>query len=361
MPAPWSRGLDRLLRSPLAAVLTAPHGVERFLEQCDPLWSVDRVKARVVRVERTAADTVVLGLRPNRHWAGFVAGQYLRVGVEVNGVWLTRCYSLSNAPADGELEIAVKRQGRVSQALFDAAQVGQLLMLSQAEGDFALPVDSPSSLLMIAGGSGITPIMAMLRKLHADALRGAHPPRVSLRYYVQRRDQAVFADALRAMGECHPDWDLRILATREGGERFGVDTLRGLQEPHAQSPIYVCGPVALIEAVTAARAELGWNGRVLSERFTADAFAPSGRAEGELRFARSERFVPNDGRSLLDQAEAAGLRPDAGCRMGICHSCLCRKTGGRVRDLRNGQLSDDGEQHIQLCVSVAEGDVTLDL
>jgi stearoyl-CoA 9-desaturase NADPH oxidoreductase len=84
-------------------------------------------------------------------------------------------------------------------------------------------------------------------------------------------------------------------------------------------------------------------------------------AEGEVRFVRSETLVTNDGSSLLEQAEAAGLNPESGCRMGICYSCTCKKTAGKVRDLRTGEISSGDEEDIQLCVSVPVGTVTLDI
>lgn len=359
----WMRGLDRLLKSEVAATLTAPHGVERFIEQWNPLWSVDQVKARIVGVQRPTEDAVVLRLRPNRHWTGFRAGQYVRVGVEVDGVRLTRCYSLSEAPgsADGCIEIAVRKQGRVSTWLFERAQIGQVLMLSQADGDFVLPAVGSSPLLLIAGGSGITPVLSLLR-----SLLGRHrSDPVAVLYYVRNREQALFVQELQRIAELRPQWAIRIIETRVAAQsrHFEAAQLQALGEPFAQAMTYVCGPAALIDAVELAMQNQGRAEQLRHERFVAAAkpSAAPGSADGDLIFSRSERFVANDGRNLLDQAEAAGLRPDAGCRMGICHSCLCRKTSGRVRDLRNGTLSDEGEQDIQLCVSAAVGDVTLDL
>ena len=72
-------------------------------------------------------------------------------------------------------------------------------------------------------------------------------------------------------------------------------------------------------------------------------------------------LVPNSGRSLLEQAEHAGLSPQFGCRMGICHTCTCRKTAGSVRNLISGEVSRADEEDIQICVSAPLGDVELDL
>lgn len=357
--------LNRLLGSPLVNALTAPHGVDRFLEPFNPMWSVDQVKARVVAVARSTADSVSLRMRPNHRWAGFVAGQYVRVQVEIGGVRRSRCYSLSDAESalDGLIEITVKRQhdGLVSAYLNQHARVGMVVGLSQAEGEFVLPQAPSASLLLIAGGSGITPIMAMLRSLD----RCAHAGAVSLLYYVRGAADTIFAAELSALFASQPHWTLRVVRTREaGGARFGAAQVDALIPDMRAADIYVCGPAELIDAVSALCAERGCESRLRLERFTAAPKAlpaDPNTLSGELRFIRSERYAANDGRSLLDQAEAAGLRPESGCRMGICHSCTCRKTAGVVRDLRSGQLSSAGEEDIQICVTAAVGDVTLDL
>lgn len=357
--------LNRLLGSPLVDALTAPHGVDRFLEPFNPMWSVDKVRARVVSLRRTTADSVTLRLRPNHHWKGFAAGQYVRVQVEIAGVRRSRCYSLSDAHGaqDGLIEITVKQQdgGLVSAWLNQHARVGLVVGLSQAEGDFVLPEAVNAPLLLIAGGSGITPMMAMLRTLDHRGHDGA----VSLLYYVRSAADTIFADELSALFAAQPQWQLQIVRTRDAGSaRFCAAHVDALVADLRAADLYVCGPAALIDAVSALCVERGCESRLRLERFTAAPIAMPADPDtvsGELKFLRSERYTANDGRSLLDQAEAAGLRPEAGCRMGICHSCTCRKTSGVVRDLRSGQLSSAGEEDIQICVSAAVGDVSLDI
>lgn len=357
--------LNRLLGSPLVDALTAPHGVDRFLEPFNPMWSVGKVRARVVSVRRMTAGSVTLRLRPNPLWKGFVAGQYVRVQVEVAGVRRSRCYSLSDAPGarDGLIEITIKRQdgGQVSKWLNQHARTGLVVGLSQAEGEFVLPEPPSAPLLLIAGGSGITPMMSMLRTLDKRGHGGA----VSLLYYVRSAADTIFADELSVLFAAHPGWKLQIVRTRDAGaRRFCGEQVDALNADISSADIFVCGPAALIEAVSTLCAERGCQSRLRVERFVAAspaAPADPNTISGELKFVRSERYAANDGRSLLDQAEAAGLRPEAGCRMGICHSCTCRKTSGVVRDLRSGQLSSAGEEDIQICVSAAVGDVSLDI
>jgi len=131
---------------------------------------------------------------------------------------------------------------------------------------------------------------------------------------------------------------------------------------YTEATAFLCGPPAMMKAVEQVWAEDGQTERLHLERFTAAPLViDSAHAEGEVRFVRSERLAVNNGATLLDQAEAAGLRPEHGCRMGICKACTCRKASGVVRDVRTGELSAAGEQEIQICVSVPVGTVTLDI
>src|SRR5262249_48156195 len=126
--------------------------------------------------------------------------------------------------------------------------------------------------------------------------------------------------------------------------------------------IYLCGPGPLMDAVTAHCERVGVADRLHTERFAPAPFVPLADApEGTIRFTTSGVAVANDGRTLLEQAEAAGLRPEAGCRMGICRTCTRRKDSGCVTDITSGSRSGDGTESIQLCVSVATGDVAIDL
>jgi ferredoxin len=144
----------------------------------------------------------------------------------------------------------------------------------------------------------------------------------------------------------------RFIATRESGGHLHDQLLDS--GAHAA----VCGPPALLEAAR----DLFPPDRLLTETFTPPSLAVSGAAaKGTLRFLRSGRETAVAGGTLLEQAEAAGLAPDFGCRMGICHSCTCRKSAGAVRDMRTGAVSEEEDEDIQLCVSVPAGDVALEI
>src|SRR6476660_508678 len=157
-----------LLRSPAVAALTSPHGVDRYLELVNPMWAAHEVRARVVHVQRETFDVTTLTLAPTNTWQGFAAGQHVQVGVEIDGVRHTRCFSISSSElarklrGDRTFTITVRAHddGVVSRHLARTAEVETVLHLSQAEGDFTLPPLLPRKILMISGGSGITPVMS---------------------------------------------------------------------------------------------------------------------------------------------------------------------------------------------------------
>lgn len=367
LPTTIHARVQQALRSTLVERLTTPHGIDRYLEAFNPSWSVFETRARVTAVRRQTEDTVTLTLQPNANWHGFRAGQYLRLSTRIDGKRYTRCFSPANSvhAADGSIELTAKinPDGVLTRHLRDHAIPGMVVTLSEADGSFALPEQRPERILLISGGSGITPVMSMLRTLCDEGYAG----RISFLHYANSASAQLYADELGAIAERHDNVELlRAYADGEGGELSGLFSRQQLAEAvpdYAEAETFLCGPPGLMDRVEDTWKAEGLEDRLHMERFTAApvALPEDGEAEGEVRFLKSERLAPNDGDTLLNQAEAAGLRPESGCRMGICHACTCTKTAGRVRDLRNGAISDAGEEEIQLCVSVPVGTVALDL
>src|SRR4051794_39667200 len=193
-----------------------PHGLDSYLEQLDPLLVGGECRAEIVAVERSTNESVTLTLRPNRAWRGFRAGQFVNVAVEIDGVRHQRCYSPACAEGRGAtLEITARRhpEGLVSNFLVDRAEPGRVVGLSQAEGDFQLPDPRPDSVLLIGGGSGITPLMAILRTLFAE---GFDRP-VALLYYSPDADRCVYREELRRLAAAHPNFHLHRSYTRAPG------------------------------------------------------------------------------------------------------------------------------------------------
>jgi ferredoxin-NADP reductase len=351
----------------LEAVAT-PHGVDSYLEQIDPLLVAGECRAEVVAVDRGTEESVTLTLRPNRAWRGFRAGQFVNLTVEIDGVRHQRCYSPACAEGrGGTLEITTKRhpEGLVSNFLVDRAEAGMVVGLSAAEGDFHLPDPRPlssSGVLLIGGGSGITPLLAILRTLLAE---GYERP-VALLYYAPDADRCIYRAELERLAAAHPNFQLLRSYTRDPGAGELDGHFNPIHLPHSapdftEAETFACGPPALLDAVRGTWAN-GLEHRLHVESFVPPTFVPVGDpGEGQVSFADSGVAVANSGESLLQQAEAAGLRPEYGCRMGICHTCTCRKRSGTHKNLITGEVSSAPDEEIQLCVSAALGDLTVEL
>ncbi|WP_372727351.1 ferredoxin reductase [Nocardioides sp.] len=370
--APTSIG-HRILRSRALAALTSPHGVDRYLEQVNPMWAAHEVRARLVTVHRETDGThpvATLSLQPTSTWRGHRAGQYVQVGVEIDGARrTTRCFSISSAAsAPGEpFTITVRAHDdartrrSVSRFLALEARPGQVLHLAQAQGEFTL-AGSPATpsnepLLMISGGSGITPVMSMLRTLLRDGYDGRANRPVTFLHYARRPEDQIFAAELERIAAADNDVEVHLVHTGAGGTRFSAEALARLQPGFAGVDTWVCGPAGLVDGV---RAAYDGSPRLRLELFQAPV-ARSTSAEGNVAFSRSGLTRPNTGASLLEQAEAAGLTPAHGCRMGICFSCTSTKTHGTVRNVLTGEESSLPDEEIRLCVSAPLGSCAVDL
>ncbi len=311
-----------------------------------------------------ARGSVTLQLLANRNWPGFRAGQSVNVTVEIDGRRYTRCYSpaCSEHGRTRELELTIRAHphGLVSRHLNDTARSGLLLGLSRPLGDFVLPHPRPERVLLLSGGSGITPVLAMLRTL----LDEEHPGPITFLHFTPRRLEHPYRTLLERLQRRRPDVGIHVVGTREGRRPSGGHLTRrrlaGLDRDCLDAEVYVCGPPALIAATRAIWTRAGAPQHVHSESFL-PCSVPAGAGEGRVRFARSGVEGSCADVSLLEQAERAGLSPAYGCRMGICHTCTTRKLAGQVRDIRSGALSGPDAEDVQLCVSVPAGDVELDL
>ena len=345
-----------------------PHWVDFVLQHVDPTLSLTRTLARIEAVRSEAPDMKTFVLAPKGGPVAFVAGQSVALRVTVGGVVHERCYSPTSAPGGPTLSITVKHQpgGVVSGWLHDRARIGDVVEIGHAAGGFVLPERLPARLLLIAGGSGITAVYAVL----CAALRAQSDIPATLLYYARRSADFAFAGELRALERRHGGLRLHLLAQRtEPGAapagRFSTAHLDAFAPDHAQCETFVCGPAGLIRSVEGVWREIGREDRLHSE-----AFAPAiddgagdgeGRAGVTVHFRRSTRTVEARSPTLLAIAESAGLRPASGCRMGICHTCTCTKIEGVVRDRVTGAVDAAAGSRIRLCVSEPLGPVTLDL
>lgn len=349
----------------LLDTIAGPHGIDRYLEQISPTLVFGECRAEVVAARHGTEDSVTLSLRPNRAWEGLRAGQFVQVSVEIDGVRHRRCYSPTSPEGSGrELEITVKRHpnGLVSNFLADHAVTGMVIGLSQADGDFHLPDSRPDSILLIGAGSGITPLMAILRTLCAEG----HPGPIALIQYAPDPDRTIYRSELDRLAAENPNFKLSRSYTRAPGTgeldgHFSPAHLPQADPSFVTAETFVCGPPDLLDAVRGTWAN-DLEQRLHVESFVPPSLLPVGEpGTGSIRFAGSNLEVRNTGASILEQAEEAGVQAQSGCRMGICHTCTCRKLSGTVKNLLTEEVSAAPDEEIQLCVSAPLSDLVIDL
>ncbi|MEY2862779.1 MAG: hypothetical protein RLY58_486 [Pseudomonadota bacterium] len=325
--------------------------VDFVLASVNPMWTWKRVMARIDAIEQIADGMVKVTLSTTKKFNAYQAGQFVMVTVRINGVQQQRAYSLVSSPKDGKLVLGIKKQGRVSNYLGNDAQVGDVIEITQASGEFVLNT-TPAPLLFVSAGSGITPIVPMV----AQALsRSAEP--VTLIYY--SRDPA-FRKELEALASRYAHFDLHIIVdSAEKPAFFDTDTLDRLCPDAHQRETYVCAAPALMRVTREIWAARGWSDRLKQESFlpvTIDENAES----MSVNFRRSQREFEAKG-NLLASAESVGLKPSYGCRMGICNTCVCTKVSGAVRNQITGEINDQTNVQIKLCINEAISPVVIDL
>lgn len=350
----------------LVQAVVVPATFDFWASRLHPTLSWARPLARIVARTRASSDAVTLLLRPNRHWQGFTAGQHVNVSVEIDGIRVTRSYSLSDTPrADGRIAITVKaiEGGRLSRHLCEDARVGDVLDLGPAFGEMNLPEGRSSPLLFLAAGSGITPLMAMIRTVAAQGM----PRPLTLVYWARTCEEFCFAEELRDLAARHADFQVRFVLTRanarlpdESQGRVSEQQLSTLAPDAAQRHVYACGPGGFVESVRALLASR-------ATTFQSEAFTPPPRVVEEsgmvqVTLARGgQTLVVPRGQSLLAALEEAGLNPASGCRMGICNTCACGKRSGTTRNLHTDAVQYEPVSALRLCVSSAASDLVLDL
>lgn len=350
----------------MVRAVVSPSFLDFWAAHVNPAWSLERSLARIVGRRQESHDAVTLLLAPNRLWRGFRPGQHVTLGAEVDGVRVTRSYSLSDVVRrDRRLAVTVRQVpgGRLSTHLCQHARVGEVVELGSAFGEMTLPRQPTGRWLFLAAGSGITPLMAMVRQMAAQGM----PVPLTLVYAARTRADLCFVDELRGLAAEHPDFHVHFALSRETASardessgRIDATLLAAHVSALAQCHVHACGPGGFV-----ANARQLLEGQVAS--FRAEAFTPPPQVVaqgGQVRvtLAASGRTVTvPQGMPLLDALEAEGLKPAHGCRMGICNTCTCAKRSGTTRDLHTGQAIAEPVSALKLCVHAAASDLVIDL
>ena len=345
---------DRAVR--LAEMVATPLVPSDYLDLIHPLRAGADLRGRIVAIFPETPSAVSVVIEPGRGWRGHTPGQYIRIGVDVDGVRQWRAYSLTSPPrSDGRITITVKAipKGVVSNHLVHRARPGTIVQLDQASGEFTLPDPPPEKVLFVTAGSGITPIMGMLRGAR-EQLRD-----VVLIHSAPTAGDVIFQDELRGLA-AQSRLRLVIRCTDTDG-MLDAQSLRVAVPDLAERETWACGPAGLLDTVETLFADAGSVAALHIERFRPTVLA-TGKG-GTVTFTDSDTVVEADGATpLLDAGEGAGVLMPSGCRMGICFGCVAPLREGAVRDLRTGELTTaaDGVL-IQTCVSAAAGTCHIEL
>ena len=364
-PLPLRHRLTRLVEAATTPLLPAD-----YLDLFAPLRSGADLRARIVDVHAETADAATILLRPGADWAGHVPGQYVRIGIDVDGVRQWRAYSLTHGPRrDGLVSITVKAvpDGVVSNHLVHRCPVGTLVHLEQAAGEFVLG-PAPAKLLFVTAGSGITPVIGMLRNLFPITDEGVLTHNgagyeITVVHVAPSKPDSIFIDHLEQLDAAGA---IRLIDRYDDVHGvLDVDDLATLVPDLSERTTYACGPGGLLDAIAAHHETHGLT--LFTEQFR-PSFVAVGEG-GSVTFTHSDVTADADGSTpLLEAGEAAGVLMPSGCRMGVCFGCVVPLREGAVRDLRSGDITtaiagetgDEGVP-IQTCINAAAGPCRIDL
>jgi stearoyl-CoA 9-desaturase NADPH oxidoreductase len=345
--------------------MTTPLLPDDYSRLANPLWSARELRGRVLLVRRETTDSATLVIKPGWGFTfDYQPGQYIGIGLLVDGRWRWRSYSLTSSPASSgrlvgpgrTITITVKAmpEGFLSSHLVGGVAPGTIVRLAAPQGNFVMPNPAPASVLFITAGSGITPVMSMLRTL---ARRDQITDIVHLHCAPTESDM-MFAAELAKLARAHAGYRVRLRATRTAG-RLNLSRIGDEVPDWAERHTWACGPEGMLNAAEKAWSAAGIGGRLHLERFAVSRAAPHGQG-GTVTFARSGRTAAADAAtSLMNAGESVGVQMPFGCRMGICQSCVVSLVDGHVRDLRTGAEHEPGTR-VQTCISAASGDCVLD-
>ena len=352
---PW----DRVRRA--GSRLTTPLHPDDYLRLLNPLWTSRELRGRIEKVVPETEDAATLAIRPGWGWRwDHRPGQYIGIGIAVDGKFQWRSYSVSSPTKQRGRTIAITvramPEGLLSSHLVNGLEPGTIVRLAAPEGDFTLPDPPPDRILFLVGGSGITPVMSMLRTLDR---RGTLPD-VVLHYSSPTPDRMIFRDELLALEQKHHGMRLHQLHTDTDG-MLDLADLDAICPDWRERETWACGPAPMLDAITEHYTEAGLEDRLHVERFSLELGGEGGEG-GTLTFRNSGKKVEVDGATtLLEAGEEAGVGMPYGCRMGICHTCTVTLVSGTIRDLRNGDEYGQPNEQVQTCVTAAVGDCTLDI
>jgi len=325
-----------------------PQVVDFWIRQFWSKFSVERVFARVIAIEKASQSAVTITLSPNFNFKNFEPGQHVTVTVRINGRSVSRTYSPTLHK--NLLKITVKKtspDGLMSRYLNHELKVGDLIELSQPYGDITWnKLPKTSQYIFCAGGVGITPLLSLLHD-HQNIIN----KKIDLHYWNHTHSDICFQKELLEIQAQYPLVKVHFYTTRENhteNNRIHDSLFSSIKSNSDTVTFLACGPVSFIQAVE--KIATNYKGHFLSESQTQFTKPSQNIQNYELNWNGHKLSISNQV-TILEALEENGFHPKHGCRMGICKSCTCLKSTGQVENLKDHQISIQNDDEIQICVS----------
>ncbi|KJF95902.1 MOSC domain-containing protein [Photobacterium angustum] len=326
-----------------------------------------RVALTCVKREIIAKDFVSFSFKAQKDTAlaPYLPGQYLPIRIAINGNIVERCYTLSSSPLEQEYTISVKRieQGTVSNWLHDNLQVGDTIWSEKPSGQFYLEPHKHQNTLLLSAGSGVTPMMSMLRSLISEK----NTQGLTFYHYCKTQTDIPFAAELAEIQRNHPEISIHICLTQDNDTSHAYHG-RICSEHFANIDIqdnyhaYVCGSSGFNQIAQ----ELLRNQGLPTDRFHQELFnkvltKPEQEQSLNIQY-KQQQFTGNNQASLLDQIEAAELPIKSGCRAGLCGRCKVKVAEGNVLQQDSAALSEEEKQQgvVLACCSIPTSNITIE-
>lgn len=331
-----------------------------WMQKINPLWSTRQILGQICQKEYITADTVSLKIRCSKRMNFGIAGQHHPVIVEIDGRRLERTYSLTQLD-EQHVKLTLKKvpNGRVSTWLCETSKIGDVIEFGQPYGEMLPQNYDDKQLILLAAGSGITPMYSMLYALAKSGELANY--QIHLLYWVKYEDQAAFVDIFEQWATTYSQFTFDVFYTQSA-----TATASRLNEEHAQEienldhkVVFACGPSGFVQLAQQVFQD--------AKFFESEAFSlsPSENTEVgtvQVTLTRSNRTIEiPKGQSILDALENANEKPISGCRMGICNKCSCHKVTGTTKNIATQSENSEPGSSLRICVSSAKSDLVLDL
>ena len=344
--------------------------------------------ARVISKVEQGANIWSFELKVNKtRFSDFTPGQHIALSIQISGRYIDRYFSISSPHSllkeHGVIEVSMKRNedGVLTKWAVEHLNIGSTVNIKQPSGNFTLET-KPQSLrdndLFIAAGSGITPILSMMRSQSKRILKTLRP---RLIYYFNSTQGMAFQKRLKQLES--DGLSIEYIDTHSAG-RIQSSHLDQLQSNYHPERLFICGPSGFTQTAYELLSERArFNNKPVPQLITESfgGLSPSTRTSTCTSTSTSNtqhdqsqhqivwrnpkgQVIETLGlaqQNLLASAEQASLKPIFGCRVGICHQCSCLKYSGRVQNLKTGEISSNGQEAIQLCITAPLSPLTLEL